>query len=288
LQPDDIVSNPFGSQSWNRYSYANDNPIRFNDPTGHKACGDGEDIECDGSTNTNTPANLNKSSNPNQPDKIDIDKLPSEKAKEKVLKLYTVYQTMWYEKSGWWWDRYGSGGFTISEFMAVIWGYEQAGYPNAEKFASALGNKASVWCHSMGCSPFTAEGSMYFLASYSQSARSRSSCLNAGTCTLDGVMYAPPKYWAHNSMSIVEGIEQNAFTGYPGPNDLFDVGNVSLRSDIFRRMLRLGMVNTVYGQIGEDRMIILTYCQSQMVNYAMANGGSKAINKRSYGSFCGG
>ncbi|MEP7136314.1 MAG: hypothetical protein ABI904_15405 [Chloroflexota bacterium] len=193
---------------------------------------------------------------------------------------------MWNDKSGWWWKSYGSGGFTIYEFMAIMWGYEQQGYPNTEKFASALSNKASVWCHSMGCSPFTAEGSMYFLASYSQSTRSRSKCVNAGTCTLEGVMYAPPKSWANNPMMIVAGIEQSAFTGYPSPNELFDVANISLRNDIFRKMLRLGMVNTVFGQAGEDRMIILTYCQSQMVNYAMANGGAKAINRISYGNFC--
>jgi len=42
LQPDDLVSNPFGSQSWNRYSYVSNSPIIFNDPTGHMQINDGE------------------------------------------------------------------------------------------------------------------------------------------------------------------------------------------------------------------------------------------------------
>jgi GH24 family phage-related lysozyme (muramidase) len=38
LQPDTIIPDPANPQSWNRFSYVLNNPIRFNDPTGHKAC----------------------------------------------------------------------------------------------------------------------------------------------------------------------------------------------------------------------------------------------------------
>jgi hypothetical protein len=37
LQPDTIVPNPYNPQSLNRYSYALNNPIRYNDPSGHCA-----------------------------------------------------------------------------------------------------------------------------------------------------------------------------------------------------------------------------------------------------------
>ena len=34
-QPDSIVPDPGNSQDWDRYSYARNNPVRYNDPTGH-------------------------------------------------------------------------------------------------------------------------------------------------------------------------------------------------------------------------------------------------------------
>ena len=36
IQPDTIIPNPYSSQGWNRYSYVQNNPIRYNDPSGHK------------------------------------------------------------------------------------------------------------------------------------------------------------------------------------------------------------------------------------------------------------
>lgn len=44
----------------------------------------------------------------------------------------------------------------------------------------------------------------------------------------------------------------------------------------------------VWGDSKDDRLVILTYCQSLMVNYAIFNGGAKAINQRTYNNFCGG
>jgi len=35
IQPDTILPNPTNPQSYNRYTYVNNNPIRYNDPTGH-------------------------------------------------------------------------------------------------------------------------------------------------------------------------------------------------------------------------------------------------------------
>jgi RHS repeat-associated protein len=40
LQPDTIIPSPANPQSWNRFSYANNNPLRFTDPAGHY----GEDV----------------------------------------------------------------------------------------------------------------------------------------------------------------------------------------------------------------------------------------------------
>ena len=41
MQPDLVVSKPNSPQTWNRYSYVVNNPIRFADPTGH-ACHDND------------------------------------------------------------------------------------------------------------------------------------------------------------------------------------------------------------------------------------------------------
>ena len=41
-QPDSIVPDPGNSQDWDRYSYARNNPLRYNDPSGHgPECDDG-------------------------------------------------------------------------------------------------------------------------------------------------------------------------------------------------------------------------------------------------------
>jgi len=54
-QPDTIVPNPYNSQDWDRYSYARNNPVRYNDPSGHSVdCGLGES-GCNAGTYTPPP-----------------------------------------------------------------------------------------------------------------------------------------------------------------------------------------------------------------------------------------
>jgi hypothetical protein len=48
LSPDTIIPDQTNPQDWNRYSYVNNNPLRYTDPTGHYACGDGEEHDCNG------------------------------------------------------------------------------------------------------------------------------------------------------------------------------------------------------------------------------------------------
>lgn len=50
LTPDTIVPVPANPQSWNRYSYVNNNPINYNDPTGH--CNEIAQPTPDGGTHT--------------------------------------------------------------------------------------------------------------------------------------------------------------------------------------------------------------------------------------------
>jgi len=55
LQPDTLIPDPANPQAWNRYSYVNNSPINYNDPTGHM-CSDPEKYElgkgsCDSGNN---------------------------------------------------------------------------------------------------------------------------------------------------------------------------------------------------------------------------------------------
>jgi pyocin large subunit-like protein len=36
IQPDSLIPDPSNPQAWNRYSYVGNNPVNFNDPTGHQ------------------------------------------------------------------------------------------------------------------------------------------------------------------------------------------------------------------------------------------------------------
>jgi len=40
ISPDSIVPNQFNPQDLNRFSYVLNNPLRYTDPTGHRACDD--------------------------------------------------------------------------------------------------------------------------------------------------------------------------------------------------------------------------------------------------------
>ncbi len=59
LQPDTLIPDPSNPQAWNRYSYVANNPVNFNDPSGHYACGDSYDDCGDPNPNNSPPVNIN-------------------------------------------------------------------------------------------------------------------------------------------------------------------------------------------------------------------------------------
>ena len=75
-------------QNLNRYSYVRNNPLRYTDPTGHRACGDGEAVSCETGLSNNPPDHTNIGCGPglkpcigNSPNK-DKDKDENEVVKE--------------------------------------------------------------------------------------------------------------------------------------------------------------------------------------------------------------
>jgi len=63
-------------QSLNRFSYVLNNPLRYTDPTGHMACGDGEAHDCNGHRQ-------DPNQNPHPPKPPQPPKLPKEEDKSK-------------------------------------------------------------------------------------------------------------------------------------------------------------------------------------------------------------
>ena len=59
LSADTIEPGYANPQSLNRYSYVNNNPLRYTDPTGHRACGPEEGISCDTGLSNNPPDHTN-------------------------------------------------------------------------------------------------------------------------------------------------------------------------------------------------------------------------------------
>ena len=53
-QPDTIIPNPHNPQDLNRYTYTRNNPIRYTDPSGHKAC----ERDCQGNVGSPVPRNV--------------------------------------------------------------------------------------------------------------------------------------------------------------------------------------------------------------------------------------
>ena len=68
--PDTIVpTSTQGTQAWDRYAFVNNNPVRYNDPTGHNSeCGFGEN--CVGETNPNDPVLLSGTAGAEEPNGV--------------------------------------------------------------------------------------------------------------------------------------------------------------------------------------------------------------------------
>jgi RHS repeat-associated protein len=265
---DSVLDNPI--TGWDRYAYVNNRPLSYSDPSGH-------DAKCTIQCEPHDVLNLGKLSKAGR-------------------NLYLAYIKMWNNADGWWWDEYGTdGAFTIDEFMAINWHYEQANFGNLKEYNAAVKNASASWsAHAcikatFSCDLSSAEGSLNFLGYYSQSARSRASQCGPRLCDVEKVFNYTT--WDKESASeLVGGIHDVTSTTEFGDWDWFAVGNVSLNEDVYRKMMLRGWIGKVVR--GKDPMIILTYCQATFAWWAVSQGNKNHtspltyLNQKNYTGFC--
>jgi RHS repeat-associated protein len=123
LQPDTLIPGVDNPQSWNRFSYVTNNPIQYNDPTGHERC-DADGYCGDYHTITDQlKEDLNTSDDKKSDDYIGpipdviIKQLVSQGADIDFLKSVTIHVKQDDE-----WKKYcGSGGATARTWESTIY-----------------------------------------------------------------------------------------------------------------------------------------------------------------------
>jgi RHS repeat-associated protein len=114
LQADSIVPNPGDPVAWDRYAYARNNPIRYNDPTGHAYYDPG----CDCMVYEPHPPT------PTPPDPVALDAWGN-----KMEELYETYRDYRMEDDSLpWWNL--DGDSTPYDFLILILAYEFQPYIN--------------------------------------------------------------------------------------------------------------------------------------------------------------
>jgi len=257
---------------WDRYAYVNNNPLVYTDPSGHKPteC----EIKC-----------------------VPHDVLDRSKLSTDGRNLYDTYVKMWNKSTGWWWGVYGADGdFTIDEFMALNWHYEQANYGNLKGYNTAVRNAASSWqadvdClnASYTCDVSTAEGSLNFLGYYSQVAPDRAEACAKKSCNWNE-QFNPTLWDKQSAKSLVMAIYDAKPRTEFEDDEWFSVGNVSMNEAVYRKMLKRGWTGAFVG--GKNPMFVLSYCQATFAWWAIAQGNQNHtsplnyLTGRNYAGFC--
>lgn len=217
-------------------------------------------------------------------------------------KFYDLYLAMVFREDNteqpgqqpWWITNFaGDDGFSIWEFMEIMWGYDAR--LDLPEIWEAMHNRASAFCPG-GCDPTTAEGSLLYMSVYVQSARDRVDKWQKGMDpAAPGVM---DDTITDNNINTGKKIVQAVKTSNVDVKTLdgmapYDYGNISL-SPIYEKMVSLGYVLLDRPAPSGDTFFVLSKCQYNFAQDAKNKWGTESdISsheeefKDLYRNFCG-
>ena len=209
--------------------------------------------------------------------------------------LYKLYKEMWNmrgDTSAWWWQVYGNDrdGFTLVDFIATIYVRELAnaqnltdrkGKPiNMNDYVEAMGRHAYSWCKdgskfpkSFTCDSTTNRGLLYFIASWSQTARGIADGCSASCNLLSHFTYDYPQSatWALN---IAKGIKNPLPSWRQFDKDaLWDAGNPHeqvIKQNQIDDMHSIYQHNAHF-ESWDGKFFLTTYCETLFLHDAMGS-----------------
>ena len=306
ITQDTWTGDAYQPMSYNSWLYVYSNPVNLTDPTGMYPAecleaGNFRDCLLDFELGTNYPSDIsiylqNNCDNealaslrgdPNKdqaPDTIIGGLGPKGKT------LYRLYTKMWNMKGqpgAWWWRQYGAhDNYSLVDFAATILVGEVSTAPGLaglkmNDFVEALGRHAYAWCNDnrkfpkpFTCDSTTNRGLIYFMASWSETARNK---IDACKTDCDILQQFPNEYgqatinWA---WSIAHGIKNPQPTWKIFDKDaLWDAGN---KDDQVIKDAKIGEMYTKYHHnahyVSEDGIFFLTtYCETLFLHDNMTS-----------------
>jgi RHS repeat-associated protein len=133
LQPDSIVSNPLNPQTWNRYSYVNNSPVNFTDPSGHRCA---PEDECD-TPHGDLPSTPHLGENGGSDDDP-VELNDNGNALKSVLDRLNMHKN--------WWNNYDiTNQLSVTDLMVIILSAELKGVSDNEANETDFSHAATHW-----------------------------------------------------------------------------------------------------------------------------------------------